>query len=125
MTFSNEDKFLHSKVAVVTGGGTGIGRAVALGLARDGFQITAHYHRSEEAAKSLLDEIAGIGGACELLQFDVAPGALQVKGIQDVVLACLRKVSRDRIATGFPECGRDIRSVQLVPRKGLLVADGE
>ena len=47
MTFSNEDKFLHAKVAVVTGGGTGIGRAVALSLANRGAKIALLGRRIE------------------------------------------------------------------------------
>ena len=64
-----------SRRVLVTGASRGIGRAVALRLARDGFRVTAHYHRSEEAAKSLLDEIATLGEAGELLQCDVAERA--------------------------------------------------
>jgi len=61
-----------SRRVLVTGASRGIGRAVALRLARDGFRVSAHYHRSESAAKSLLDEIASVGGEGELLRCDVA-----------------------------------------------------
>ncbi|MGE0710455.1 MAG: 3-oxoacyl-ACP reductase FabG [Planctomycetota bacterium] len=60
-----------SKIAVVTGASRGIGRACALALARDGFEVWANYRGNTEAAESLAKEIEAAGGAVKLLQFDV------------------------------------------------------
>jgi 3-oxoacyl-[acyl-carrier protein] reductase len=57
---------------LVTGAGRGIGRAIAAAVCGAGYAVTAHYHRSEEAAKSLREELAAAGGKIELLQFDVS-----------------------------------------------------
>lgn len=48
--------------ALVTGASHRIGRVIALALARDGYRVALHYHRSRDAAAALADEIAGIGG---------------------------------------------------------------
>jgi NAD(P)-dependent dehydrogenase (short-subunit alcohol dehydrogenase family) len=56
------------QTALVTGGSRGIGRAVALTLAREGAEIFLHYHRNREAAESVAREIAG---PVRLLQADV------------------------------------------------------
>ena len=45
-------------VAIVTGGGTGIGAACCEALAREGFRIGIHYRRSEDRAKAVLSKIA-------------------------------------------------------------------
>ncbi|HEY3812543.1 MAG TPA: SDR family oxidoreductase [Caulobacteraceae bacterium] len=48
-------------VALVTGAGKRIGRAIALELARAGFDIAAHYGRSREDAETLVDEVKAYG----------------------------------------------------------------
>ncbi|WP_031076400.1 3-oxoacyl-[acyl-carrier-protein] reductase [Streptomyces sp. NRRL WC-3742] len=50
-----------SRVALVTGGSRGIGRATVLGLARDGFDVAFCYRSDEEAARSLEKEAAAYG----------------------------------------------------------------
>ena len=42
-----------AKVALVTGGGRRIGRALALALAEDGFAVAIHYHHSREPAEAV------------------------------------------------------------------------
>jgi NAD(P)-dependent dehydrogenase (short-subunit alcohol dehydrogenase family) len=53
---------LNGRVALVTGGSRGIGRSIALALARDGADVAISYARDEEAAARCLDEIRA-GGA--------------------------------------------------------------
>ncbi|MEJ2200472.1 MAG: 3-oxoacyl-ACP reductase FabG [Desulfuromonadaceae bacterium] len=60
------------KIALVTGGSKGIGAAIAVGLARDGFDIWLNYGRDDEAAARVAAEIEPLGAACRLLPFNVA-----------------------------------------------------
>lgn len=63
---------LTGKTAVVTGASRGIGRAVALRLAREGAFVIINYNGSEEKAKQVLSEIEGQGGTGEVYQCDVS-----------------------------------------------------
>ena len=51
----------HSPVALVTGAATRIGRAIALRMAAEGRAVAVHYRASGEAARSLCEEIRGLG----------------------------------------------------------------
>jgi NAD(P)-dependent dehydrogenase (short-subunit alcohol dehydrogenase family) len=62
---------LNGKVAVVTGASRGIGRAIALRLARDGALVCVNYHSNAEAAKATVAEIESAGGEAFDLQADV------------------------------------------------------
>jgi len=69
---------LPEKVAVVTGGSRGIGRAIALELARRGAKVVVNYHKSPEAAEAVVSEIQASGGQAAAFQADVAEaGAAQ------------------------------------------------
>jgi 3-oxoacyl-[acyl-carrier protein] reductase len=60
------------KYALVTGASRGIGRAIALKLASQGFSIIINYASNAEAAQNTLDDIVAGGGSAELLPFDVS-----------------------------------------------------
>ena len=55
--------FLSNKVAVVTGGGTGIGRAISNLFAAEGAHVLVNYARSKQAADDTVKEIQSNGGA--------------------------------------------------------------
>lgn len=57
--------------ALVTGSSRGIGRAIALRLARDGFDIVVHCRSRRDDADAAQREISAIGRRCRVLQFDV------------------------------------------------------
>lgn len=60
------------KVALVVGGSRGIGRAIAIRLAKAGFDIWLTYQQNRAAAEDCKAAIDAMGRRCDLLQFDVA-----------------------------------------------------
>jgi 3-oxoacyl-[acyl-carrier protein] reductase len=58
-------------IALVTGGSRGIGRAIALELARNGYDIWLNFLKNTEAAEEVRSEILGLKRECTLLQFDI------------------------------------------------------
>ncbi len=63
---------LAGKVALVTGAGRGIGREIALRLAKDGASLVVHYASSAEGAAQTVADIAAMGGSAVAYQADIA-----------------------------------------------------
>ncbi len=66
---------LTGKAALVTGGGTGIGRAISLALACQGASVAVVYRKSQAAAEEVVAEITASGGRAAALQGDVTQSA--------------------------------------------------
>jgi 3-oxoacyl-[acyl-carrier protein] reductase len=77
---------LSGKVALVTGAGQNIGRAIALDLAAAGAAVAVNTRASREAADTVVREIRAAGGDAELCMADIAD-AVQVKEMIDGVIA--------------------------------------
>lgn len=101
------------RYALVTGGGRGIGRAVALRLAREGFVVVINYLQNESAAAETLRLVEEAGGRGELLRFDVADqtsveGALERwhathEGAKITVLVNNAGIRRDNLMMWMPD----------------------
>jgi len=66
------DRSLENKIAVVTGGSRGIGRAIALELARRGASVVVNYNRNAEAGAEVVAAIEDAGGQAVAVQADVS-----------------------------------------------------
>jgi 3-oxoacyl-[acyl-carrier protein] reductase len=78
---------LSDKVALVTGGSRGIGRAVSLALAGQGARVAVNYVSNAEAADEAVAQIEGAGGKAVAVQGDVAQPDDAKRLIDDTVAA--------------------------------------
>lgn len=87
---------LKGQVAVITGGNSGIGRAISLQFARSGASVVVNYHSNEEQAKSVVDDIRRHRGKAIAVQGDVGKEddverlfseALAAFGVVDILVA--------------------------------------
>lgn len=62
---------MDNKIAMITGSAKGLGRAMAINLAKKGYDIIIHYQRSEQAATQLQQEIESYGQKALVQQADV------------------------------------------------------
>jgi len=81
---------LEGKVALVTGGSRGIGRAISVRLAKDGAHVVVNYASNKRAADETLQGILEAGGSAEVLPFDVS----NFRGVQDAVGEIVKKKGR-------------------------------
>jgi 3-oxoacyl-[acyl-carrier protein] reductase len=65
---------LTGKVALVTGGGRGLGRAIALALARQGADVGVNYRSNADSAADVVAQIGAIGRSAILIQGDTSAG---------------------------------------------------
>ncbi|MCE5281500.1 MAG: 3-oxoacyl-[acyl-carrier-protein] reductase [Deltaproteobacteria bacterium] len=76
---------MEQRTALVTGGSRGIGRAIAVRLAREGIFTVVNYRKDDAAAEETLAEIQAAGGQGKLLRFDVAGFQETQEAIQAIV----------------------------------------
>jgi 3-oxoacyl-[acyl-carrier protein] reductase len=76
---------LDGRIALVTGGSRGIGRACSEALARQGATVVVNYLRGEAAAREVADGIVSRGGKAEIAGFDVADSKSVDTAVEDVV----------------------------------------
>lgn len=76
---------LSGKVALVTGGGRGIGRAVSQRLAEMGAIVVVNYVTRPEAAEATVEEVTAQGGTALLAKFDVAQSEEVREGIKQIL----------------------------------------
>ncbi len=82
----SEQKLFTGRAAIVTGATRGIGRAIALELARRGADVAFNYAKSAESAQTLKADIEALGGQALSFQCDVAnteAAAAMVKQVKD------------------------------------------
>jgi glucose 1-dehydrogenase len=69
------ERAMKGKTAIVTGGDTGIGKAICLAMAREGANVVIDYHGDEAPAAALVKEIEGSGGSACAVGADVSDPA--------------------------------------------------
>ena len=94
---------MNQKRVFVSGSSRGIGRAIALRLARDGFAVTVHCRSRSAEAEGVVSEIVAAGGTADFLMFDVRDRTLASALLEQTIVAkgayygivCNAGISRD------------------------------
>jgi len=113
---------LAGKVAVVTGGSRGIGRAISLDLAEKGARVIINYVSRSDAAEETKKQIEATGGECLLVKFDVADTSEVQEAFKQItsecgridILVCNAGITRDGLlATMKEEAWDEVMAVNL------------
>lgn len=75
---------LKDQVTLITGASSGIGRATAIAMAREGARVGVNYHKNKTGAEQVVEEIRKAGGDAEAIHADVT-SATQVRSLVDSV----------------------------------------
>jgi len=78
---------LGGRVALVTGAGRRVGRAIAVGVGARGARVAVHYHGSADGARETADEIQRAGGEARLFQADLSDADAPARLVGDVAAA--------------------------------------
>jgi 3-oxoacyl-[acyl-carrier protein] reductase len=76
---------LRNRVALITGGSRGIGRGIAVRLAKDGVRIAIAYRSNKAAAQQALRELQALGVDCVAVETDITDAARAEQLLQTVV----------------------------------------
>ena len=121
------------RVAVVTGGGRGIGRAIAARLAGEGAQLAISYRKDDAAAEESAQKVRAAGARCELFKGDISlPGDVGAlfKGVSDAfgrvdILVNNAGITRDNLMMRMKEeefdevLGTNLKGTYLCTRAAL------
>ncbi|MDH6099342.1 3-oxoacyl-[acyl-carrier-protein] reductase [Anabaenopsis sp. FSS-46] len=110
---------LQGKVAIVTGASRGIGRAIALELAKQGASIVVNYASSSSAADTVAAEINAAGGQAIALKADVS----KVEQVEALFNATIEKFQRLDIIVNNAGITRDTLLLRMKPEDWQAVID--
>jgi 3-oxoacyl-[acyl-carrier protein] reductase len=133
------------KIALVTGGSRGIGRAIALRLASEGCHVVVNYTKNEPAAREVADAIEKSGGSASVSGFDVSDFDTVQKKVEEIIaeyggihilvnnagithdtlLMRMNKEDWDRVITtnltGVFNCTKAVTRTMIKQRSGRIV----
>jgi 3-oxoacyl-[acyl-carrier protein] reductase len=99
-----------NKTVLITGSSRGIGKAIALRLARDGYDIVLHCRSRRDEAEAVLQQVAALGRQARVLQFDIGDRAAAATTLEADIeqhgcyygIVCNAGVARDNAFPAMP-----------------------
>ena len=110
---------LKDKVAIVTGGSRGIGKAAVLALAAQGAKLVVNYARSSDAAEAIVKEISEAGGQAIAIQADVS----QSESVDNLIKQTLDKFKRIDVLVNNAGITKDTLLLRMKPEQWQAVID--